>query len=117
MTFTRLFTPLCFTIMMLVGCIQPSTSPSMPSDDERAIIKSAVTYLHNKNWLPTDENGKQATIQSITVDDRYDLVDSRFEGTRAWLVTFPSDSQRTVEIPQVLVESESNDVIGHLLSE
>lgn len=110
MTFTRLFTSLCFTMLMLVGCIQPSTSPSMPSDDESAIIKSAVTYLHNKNWLPTDENGKQATILSITVDDR-------FEGTRAWLVTFPPDPQCTIEIPQVLVESESNDVIGHLLSE
>ncbi|VXB29588.1 conserved exported hypothetical protein [Exiguobacterium sp. 8A] len=117
MMLTRLYTPLCFTMLMLVGCIQPSTSPSMLSDDETAIIKSAVTYLQNKNWLPTDENGKRATIQSITVDDRYDLVDDRFEGTRAWIVTFPPDSQRTVEIPQVLVESESNDVIGHLLSE
>ncbi|WP_214733580.1 hypothetical protein [Exiguobacterium sp. s154] len=117
MSLTRLFIPLCFTIMILVGCIQPSTSPSIQSDDETAIIKSAVTYLHNKNWLPTHENGKQATIQSITVDDRYDLVDDRFEGTRAWLVTFPSDLQRTFEIPQVLVEPKSNEVIGHLLSE
>lgn len=117
MTFTRLFSPLCFTIMMLVGCIQPSTSPSIQSDDETAIIKSAVTYLNNMDWLPTDENGRQATIQSITVDNRYDLVVSRFEGTRAWLVTFPPESQRTVEIPQVLVEPKSNEVIGHLLSE
>ena len=117
MMLTRLFTPLCFTIMMLVGCIQPSTSPSIQSDDETAIIKSSVTYLNNMDWLPTDENGRQATIQSIIVDNRYDLVDSRFEGTRAWLVTFPSDLQRTVEIPQVLVESESKEVIGHLLSE
>jgi hypothetical protein len=69
------------------------------------------------DWLPNDEDGKQATIQSITVDDRFELVDSSFEGTRAWLVTFPSDSQRTVEIPQVLVESKSNEVIGYLPSE
>ncbi|WP_290770441.1 MULTISPECIES: hypothetical protein [Exiguobacterium] len=117
MMLIHLFTPLCFTIMMLVGCIQPSTSPSIQSDDETAIIKSAVTYLNNMDWLPTDENGRQATIQSIIVDNRYDLVDSRFEGTRAWLVTFPPDSQRTVEIPQVLVEPQSNEVIGHLLSE
>lgn len=55
MTFTRLFTPVCFTIMMLVRCIQPSTSPSKQSDDETAIIKSAVTYLNNMDWLPTDE--------------------------------------------------------------
>ncbi|WP_215145173.1 hypothetical protein [Exiguobacterium qingdaonense] len=117
MTHIRLFTLLCFTILMLVGCIQPSTSPSTQPDDETAIIKSAVTYLDNRKWLLSDENGRQATIQSITVDDRYELFDARFEGTRAWLVTFPPDSQRTVEIPQVLVESESNEVIGYLTSE
>ncbi|WP_337873976.1 hypothetical protein [Exiguobacterium sp.] len=69
------------------------------------------------DWVPIDEDVKQATIQSITVDDRFKLIDSRFEGSRAWLVTFPSDSQRTVETPQVLVESESNEVIGYLPSE
>lgn len=114
---TSLFTALCFAIFMLVGCTQPSSLSSMPPDDEKAIINSAIEYLNNMEWLPTDEDGKQATIQSITVDDRYELVDSRFEGTSAWLVTFPSDSQRTVEIPQVLVESESNKVIGYMPSE
>lgn len=114
---TSLFTALCFAIFMLVGCTQPSSLSSMPPDDEKVIINHAIEYLNNMDWLPNDEDGKQATIQSITVDDRYELVDSSFEGTRAWLVTFPSDSQRTIEIPQVLVESESNEVIGYLPSE
>ncbi|WED56512.1 hypothetical protein OE059_06570 [Exiguobacterium profundum] len=114
---TSLFTALCFAIFMLVGCTQTSSLSSMPPDDEKAIINSAIEYLNNMDWLPIDEDGKQATIQSITVDDRFELVDSRFEGTQAWIVTFPSDSQRTVEIPQVLVESESNEVIGYLPSE
>lgn len=114
---TRLFTALCFTIFILIGCTQSSTSSPIPPDDEKVIINHAIEYLNNMDWLPIDEDGKQATIQSITVDDRFELVDSSFEGTRAWLVTFPSDSQRTVEIPQVLVEPKSNEVIGHLLSE
>ncbi|WP_214761479.1 hypothetical protein [Exiguobacterium sp. s129] len=114
---TRLFTALCFTIFMLVGCTQSSTSSAIPPDDEKVIINHAIEYLNNMDWLPTDEDGKQATIQSITVDNRFELIDSRFEGSRAWLVTFPSDSQRTVETPQVLVESESNEVIGYLPSE
>lgn len=114
---TRLFTALCFTIFMLVGCTQPSTSSPLPPDGEKVIINSAIEYLNNMDWLPTNEDGKQVTVQSITVDDRYELVDSSFEGTRAWLVTFPSDSQRTAEIPQVLVESKSNEVIGYLPSE
>ncbi len=117
MTGTRFFTGLCLTILMLTGCMHPSTSSSTYSDDEADAIKSAVLFLEQMDWLPVNEDSKQATIQSIKVDDRYELLDSQFKETHAWLITFPTDSQRTIEIPHVLVDPESNEVIGYLPSE
>ncbi|MGA9467472.1 MAG: hypothetical protein WBV10_07575 [Exiguobacterium marinum] len=117
MTVTRLFTVLCLTIFLLTGCMQPSTSSPTQSDDEADAIKSAVSFLEQMDWQPVDEDSQQATIQSIKVDDRYELIDSHFKGAHAWLITFPADSQRTIETPHVLVDPESNEVIGYLPSE
>ena len=117
MTGTRLFTVLCLTILMLTGCMQPSTSSPTQSDDEAGAIKSAVLFLEQMDWQPVDEDSKQATIQSIKVDDRYELLDAQFKGKRVWIITFPTDSQRAIEIPHVLVDPESKEVIGYLPSE
>lgn len=108
-----------FTALFLSGCTEERpVVQTQPSPEEYEIKRAAFEYADTLDWVTImDGDLEQATVEFIVVDDRYALLDEGYLDQEVWLVTFPTDENRVLKTPPVLIAPESYDVIGLMPSE
>lgn len=103
-------------MIWITGCneVEKDTGNEQSYDDIRKI---AWDYLNEQGWSENAKDSNSAVVKKIVVNDNYELIDSRFEETEAWSVSFVDKDNVLVGTPTILVDPTTNKVIGHMPGE
>ncbi|MCI2255547.1 hypothetical protein L2D08_14325 [Domibacillus sp. PGB-M46] len=84
-------------------------------DDAR---KSAWDFVKEKSWDDwAEENWQSANVTKTIADNNYELLDSTYEGTKVLLVSFEDKENLVIGTPPILIDPNTNKVIGYMLVE
>ncbi|QOR64963.1 hypothetical protein IM538_14050 [Cytobacillus suaedae] len=80
-----------------------------------SIKEIAWNFLKEKGWndRANDEWGK-ASVTKVLVNDDYELVDKSYEGKEVFSVSFEDKENTVVGTPIVLVDADTDRVIGYM---
>lgn len=107
---------LLIILVWVTGCneVEKSTGIEQSYDD---VKKVAWNYLNDQGWSENAKDSNSAVVKKVVVDDNYELIDSRFEGTEVWSVSFVDKDNVVVGTPTILVDTKTNKVIGYMPGE
>ncbi|MDX5324543.1 MAG: hypothetical protein LPJ96_13095 [Exiguobacterium sp.] len=105
-------------VLLLVGCDEEQrvVNGNEPADDKAIAV--AWAYVTARNWEePAINAGGSAEVQRVTVDHGYELLDDTYFGSEVLAVSFASEPDSVVGVPTILVEPESDTVVGYMPGE
>ena len=107
---------LLIIMIWVTGCneVEKSTGIEQSYDD---VKKVAWDYLNEQGWSENAKDSSRAVVKKIVVIDNYELIDSSFEGTEAWSVSFVDKDNVVVGTPTILVDPKTKKVIGYMPGE
>ena len=53
-------------------------------------------------------------VREVTVDSNYELLDESYIGERVLSVSFEGNENLVTEIPSIIVDSDTNEVVGYM---
>ena len=103
-------------MIWVTGCneVERDTGNEQSYDDVRKI---AWDYLNEQGWNENTKDWQSAVVTKTVVNDDFELIDTNFEGTEAWSVSFVDKDNVVVGTPIILVDPKSNKVIGYMPGE
>ncbi|WP_232319143.1 hypothetical protein [Sporosarcina ureae] len=115
---------ICFFLVVLsalliMGCANKLNSEKVNNVDEYSDVRAAAwVFVNEKGWNNTAEDGWQgADVEETMADNRYVLLDKKYEGQKVLVVTFEDVENVVTGTPQILVDSTTNEVIGYMPTE
>lgn len=91
--------------------------PEVRSNEDRT-IEAAWEFLKTKGWDYTSSGEwKNAKVRQTIADKSYELIDDRYVGKLILTVTFEEQGNVVVGTPVVLVDFDTNEVIGYIPGE
>lgn len=107
-----------FLVILLVSCESSTVDSQSEMDGYKEARETAWSFLEEKGWNETaKENWQNAKVTTVVVGDDYELLDSSYEGEEALAVVFEEKENVVIVPPQVLVDADTNKVIGYMPSE
>ncbi|WP_199092978.1 hypothetical protein [Sporosarcina sp. P1] len=115
---------ICFFLVVLsalliMGCANKLNSEKVNNVYEYSDVRAAAwVFVNEKGWNNTAEDGWQgADVEETMADNRYVLLDKKYEGQEVLVVTFEDVENVVTGTPQILVDSTTNEVIGYMPTE
>ncbi|WP_400195321.1 hypothetical protein [Lysinibacillus telephonicus] len=121
MRWNVLYLTLLFSIVLIVGCsnneevLENSTDLK---DENYSVRKTAWDFLHKKGWNNmSNKDLETAVVTTTIVDNHVELLDQNYEGKEVLSVSFKDKENTVVGTPIILVDIDSNKVVGYIPSE
>ena len=108
-----------FLILLLVGCSNNQDVGNIADTDNYEKVREvAWEFIKEKGWNDTAKEGwKSAEVKKIIADNRYELLDKTYEGKEILSVSFEDKEYVVVGTPVILVDPDTNKVIGYMAGE
>ena len=108
-----------FLIVLVVGCSNNQQIGDIPDTDSyENVRKIAWAFIAEKGWNDTATDGwKSAKVEKEIADSRYDLLDKTYEGKEVLSVSFEDKENVVIGTPLILVDPDTNEVIGYMAGE
>lgn len=82
------------------------------------IRELAWNFLKERGWHSrAKEDWESSTVTKIIVNEKYELLDKSYEGKEVFSVSFKDKEHVVVGTPLVLVDANTNEVIGFMPGE
>jgi len=107
---------LLIIVIWISGCndVENNTVIEQSYHDVRRV---AWEYLDEQGWNESAKDGKSAVVSKIVVKDNDELVDKNYVGKEALSVSFIDKDHVVVGTPTILVDLNTNKVIGYMPGE
>jgi hypothetical protein len=104
---------------MIVGCsIKQDRGNSNVIDNYEKIREVAWEFIEEKGWDDRAiEDWKSAEVKKTIADNSYELLDKTYEGKEVLRVSFEDKENVVVGPPLILVDPNTNEVIGFMPGE
>lgn len=115
-----LYSVLGFFFVLLLAACEGSIADSKSQEDEYNKAREAAwIFIDEKGWNDTakNENWQNATVTTVVADGDYELLDSSYEGKEALAIVFEEKQNALVAPPKILVDADTNKVVGYMPSE
>jgi len=108
-----------FLIMLVAGCSDKQHAGDITDTDSyENVRKIAWEFIAEKGWNDTAKDGWQnAKVKKEIADNRYELLDKTYEGEEILSVSFEDKENVVVGTPIILVDPDTNEVIGYMAGE
>lgn len=108
-----------FTIFLVVGCSNNQDNVNSTNEDSYDYAReSAWNFVKEKGWDDAaKENGQSVNITKTIADNNYELLDNTYEGKEVLLVSFEDKENVVVGTPPILIDTNTNKVIGYMPGE
>ena len=109
-----------FLLILLVGCSanENVASHENHNDEYNQIRKLAWDFIQEKGWdKHAEKEWKSADVQVVVVDKHYELFDEAYRDKEVLEVSFVDRADTVVGTPEILVDSETGEVVGYLPGE
>ncbi|SES44437.1 hypothetical protein [Psychrobacillus sp. OK032] len=109
-----------FSIGIIIGCtnkqvIEENTNDTDNYGDVRAV---AWEFINEKGWNDrAKEDWQSAKVKKTIADNSYELLDKTYDGKEVLTVSFEDKNSVVIGTPSILVDPDSNEVIGYMPSE
>ncbi|MFC6037954.1 hypothetical protein ACFPYN_00675 [Paenisporosarcina macmurdoensis] len=106
-------------IFLIVGCSATEVAVNDSSEDSYELVKEAAwEFVEVKGWNQSAKgNWRDAKVEIIITDQRYELLNTQYEGKEVASVSFQDKDNVVVGTPLILVDLESHEVVGYMPSE
>lgn len=108
----------CF-MFLIIGCSNNQVvGNATDSDDYGKVREVAWKFIQAKGWSATaKEDWQSAKVNKTIADNSYELLDKTYEGKEILTVSFEDKEDVVIGTPLILVDSETNEVIGYMKGE
>lgn len=108
-----------FSALLLVGCSENQNAENQrETDGYNEVRETAWNFVKEKGWNNNATgNWQSAEVIKVVVDNKFDLLDKNYEGMEVLSVSFADKENIVVATPIILIEPNTNKVIGYMLSE
>lgn len=106
-------------VILLIGCESSNADSQSEVDDYNKAIEAAWNFIDENGWNDTvkKENWQNAKVTTVIANGDYELLDSAYEGEEALGIVFEEIENAVIAPPIILVNAETNKVIGYMPSE
>ena len=108
-----------FSALLLVGCFENQHAENEGGTDGYNEVKeTAWNFVKEKGWN-NNANGdwQSAEVIKVVVDNTFELLDKNYEGMEVLSVSFEDKENIVVATPIILIDPDTNKVIGYMRSE
>ncbi len=108
-----------FLALLLVGCSgNQNEEKQSQTDNYNEVRETAWNFVKEKGWHTTAKgNWRSAEVTKVVANKNYELLDKNQEGREALSVSFEEKKNSVVGIPVILIDPNTNKVIGYMPSE
>lgn len=110
---------LTILLCLIAGCSNAEKAVKNTSEDGyESIRKAAWEFIQEKEWSePAEGNWQSAKVEKIIADENYEMLDTDYEGKEVAAVSFQDKENVLVGTPLILVDLNTNEVVGYMPSE
>jgi hypothetical protein len=110
---------LTILLYLIAGCSTEEEAVKNTSEDGyESIRKAAWEFIQEKGWSePAEGNWQSAKVEKIIADENYEMLDTQYEGKEVAAITFQDKENVIVGTPLILVDLNTNEVVGYMPSE
>ncbi|WP_391117234.1 hypothetical protein [Psychrobacillus sp. L3] len=114
-----LFFATVLSIFFIVGCSSKQEIGNTNSTDSYENIREiAWNFLVENDWTERAiVNWKTAEVEKIIARNNYAFLDENYDGKDVLAVSFEDKGKFVVGPPVILVDPDTNEVIGYILAE
>lgn len=114
-----LYVVIAVILTILVGCSENLESEEQLNTDSYSESREAAwLFVKSNGWdLTAKENWQSAIVERVVVNNHYSLMDESYRGKEALAVSFEEKENVVVGPPVILIDIETNEVIGFMPSE
>lgn len=106
------------SILLICGCSTKQDEGNSKGTDNYEIRKVAWDFIEEKGWGGRAiEDWKSAEVKKTIASNSYELLDKTYEGKEVLMVSFEDQENVVVGPPLILVDPETNEVIGYMPGE
>lgn len=108
-----------FSIILIVGCSNKPVIENTNDIDNHVDIKAAAwDFLNEKGWQDqANDDPQSAKVEKVIADNKYILLDKTYDGKEVLEVSFEDVENAVTGTPLLLVDSNTNEVIGYMPGE
>jgi len=110
---------LTILLCLIAGCSTTEDTMKDTNEDGYELVrKAAWEFIRGKGWSePANGNWQSANVKIIKAVGNYEMLDTRYEGKEVAAVSFQDKDNVVVGTPLILVDLETNEVVGYMPSE
>jgi len=110
---------LTILLCLIAGCSTTEDTMNDTNEDGFELVrKAAWEFIQEKGWSELAKgNWQSANVEIIKADGNYEMLDTRYEGKEVAAVSFQDQDNVVVGTPLILVDLETNVVVGYIPSE
>jgi len=109
------------SICMIAGCSNSSAQDvAKPSseDGDGLVRKAAWEFIQEKGWSEKAKvNWQNAKVELIIADEKYEMLNTQYVGKEVAAVSFQDKENVVNGTPLILVDLDTNAVVGYMPSE
>lgn len=108
-----------FSITLILGCSNKPVIENTSEMDSHEDAKAAAwEFLNEKGWQDqAKEDFESAEVAKVHADSKYVLLDQTYDGKELLEVSFEDVDHAVTGTPLILVDSNTNEVVGYMPSE
>ncbi|OKL35302.1 hypothetical protein [Domibacillus mangrovi] len=106
-------------LFLIAGCSNNQDDMNAINNDGYDDVReSAWDFLNDKGWDDRiQENWQSANVTKTIADNSYELLDNDYEGKEVLLVSFEDKENLVLGTSPILMDPNTNKVIGYMPSE
>ena len=106
------------SIGMIAGCSSEDAKNDSSKDGYELVRKAAWEFIHEKGWSePAEGNWQNANVELLIADESFEMLDTQYEGKEVAAVSFQDKENLVIGTPLILVDLDTNEVVGYMPSE
>ena len=101
---------LLILMLSVIGC---------GNDGYQEVREAARSFLIEKGWYKDvkEESWQNAEVSEVTVSNSYHLLEEGYEGEEVLSVSFEGEEGLVVGVPVVILDPDTNEVVGYMPGE
>ncbi|MCT8138336.1 hypothetical protein H1D32_11595 [Anaerobacillus sp. CMMVII] len=109
---------LAFSFIALVLSSCSNLNDKEMTDNYDNVREVAWEFIKEQGWHDrVSDDWQSARVKQIVVDKSYHLFDQTYEGTEVLSVSFKEKQELVASFPLILVDEQTNKVIGYIPGE
>lgn len=120
MRWNILYLTLLFSMILIVGCSNNEVLENSTdlNNENYSVRKIAWDFLHKKGWNNSaNKEWETAVVTTTIIDDHVELLDQNYSKKKVLSVSFKDKGNTVIVTPIILVDIDSNKVVGYIPSE